>query len=216
MSLSVLPYILSGVGLLQNQDAQRKQNNAMAKAGNYQDRAIALQEDEYNNFRSPAFRRAFELANSYDPIAEARGSIQHASDVTKSTITSALKGLEGNVLSGGGNPNNSSEFRVRAQGMTNRAADPLRAFIAEATSNPTLKKIQAFQSIIGGSPAGSLTSAYFQGANGAASMAGPGGDFTGVARLLAQLIDQKSSKGAGGRGDNALGGSSVVLGNGWV
>lgn len=214
---------LSGAGLLQNREAQRKQDNAQKQATDYNSRAVALQEDEYRNFKSPAFQRMFDLASSYDPIAEARGSVEHASNVTKDTITRAMRGLNADFRAGGVNPANTSEFNVRATGMTNRAADPLRAFIADATANPSLKKMQAFESIVGGSPAGGLTNAYFNGAGNVAGLGGPGGDFTGVARLLDQLMKKGPDPmmtGAGGSGDRRGFGTATstrngLLGNEW-
>lgn len=191
---------LGAAGLLSQHEQQRRATNQANKANDYNDRAVSLQEDQYYNYLKPTLEKLMSLSNSYDPVAEGAAGVNQAKRTTEETIQNALKGLRADYAKGGGVPGQSTEYGVRAQGMTNRAADPLRAYLAEAMSNPTQKKIQMMMSVLGQAPAGGLTNAYFNAAGNAANMVGPGGDFTDIARLISDAFGQKSP-GGGGRGD---------------
>lgn len=202
MSLSVLPYIATGLGLLQNQDASRRQQNAQNRALDAQSRGVALQEDQYNTFSRPALERLMALAQGYDPVAESRMGVQAAERSAGDAIGRALRQHDVNYRVGGGAPGQTTNYAARQSATIRPIAQQLSNVVADAMSNQTAKKAQMFQAVLGQAPAGSLSNAYFQNADMLARMAGntQGGDFSSVARMIAGLIDKPG--GAGGSGDN--------------
>lgn len=206
---------LGAAGLFANRDAQRKQQNAQNKANDYNSRAVALEEDKYNTFSRPALEKMWSLFQNYDPAREGQAGVQQATAQTEETIQNALKGLRADYAKGGGTPGQSSEYGVRAQGMTNRAADPLRAYLAEAAGNPTQKKMQMLMAVLGQASPGNMSSTYFNAAQNASALGGPGGDFTQVAQLISDAFRQKKPgmAGGGGRGDFRGQEMGLLLGN---
>lgn len=179
---------LGAAGLLQNSNAQRKQNQL-------QNKALSLEEQKAAREQA-AFDEAMRLYQNYDPVREAQPLIDNASKQTQATIEKALRKFNTQYLTGGGTPGQTSLFNARAQGITDRAADPLRAYIAEVTANPTMKKVQMLMSALGAAPTGSLSQAYWKAADRA-----PSADYTPSIQMLAQVLQSLQSRGAGGRGD---------------
>lgn len=93
-----------------------------------------------------AIMEMLNTARAYDPAKEAQSAVDYSSRVTEQTIKNALNSL---YASWGGDRAGDSEFAVRAQGVTDRAADPLRAFAAERMSRLTPDKIQLLSSLVG-------------------------------------------------------------------
>lgn len=214
---TVLGLGLGAAGLFANQDASRRANNAQKRAGDYNERAVQMEEDRYFNYSKPTMDRLMSLVSNYDPVAEGRSGVEHAKATTEETIQNALKGLRADYAKGGGTPGQSSEYGVRATGMTNRAADPLRSYMAEAMGNPTAKKVQMLMTIMGQASPGNLSSTYFNAANNAAALGGPGGDFSNVARLIADALKRKPGQAGGGGSGDYRGASSMMLdGNGYA
>lgn len=87
-----------------------------------------------------------KTAQAYDPAKEAQAAVDYSARTTEQTIKNALNNL---YASWGGNQAGDSEFAVRAQGVTDRAADPLRAFAADRMSRLTPDKLQLLSSIVG-------------------------------------------------------------------
>lgn len=105
-----------------------------------------------------ALMRMMNLAKGYDPQKENQEAIDFAGKQAQSSVQNALSNL---YQGWGGGQGGDSEFAVRAQGVTNRATDPLRAFAAEKASNLTADRMRMYQAVTGQS-LGSLGTGYFQ------------------------------------------------------
>lgn len=154
----LLPALLGGVGLWQANEQGKKQDRALANAEDLDRRRLELEE--------PLLRRQadianilFNLAENYNPQGEIDRDVDYASKKTQQTIEQALRNMNAEYRSSGGTPGDSTEFNVRAQGMTNDIADPLREYAARMQGSATQRKIAAYQSAIG-APAGSMGDVY--------------------------------------------------------
>ena len=197
-----LQFVLPALGLLANMDANRRQQNANNRALDAQSRAVALQEQQYNQFTRPSLERLMGLAQAYDPVAESRAGVQAAERSANDSIGRALRQHEVNYRLGGGTPGQTTNYAARQAATVRPIAQRLSDIVADAMSNQTAKKMQMFQAVLGQAPAGALSNAYFQNADMLARMAGntQGGDFSGVSRMLADVMRPRQG-GSGGRGD---------------
>lgn len=197
-----IPALIGGAGLIMNQDAQRRKNNA-------QNRALSFQEDQYNTITSPALKRLKSLAEGYDPVAESRYANDYATERAQDTIGKAIRSHDTNYRVGGGTPGNSTlEPAMRARAMQ-PATQMLAGRLADNMSNATAKQMAVWQQVLGNAPAGNMSQAYF---NHAQSM--PQADFSGSAQMIGDVIGglikpQAKPGGAGGKGDKR-GGSDTA------
>lgn len=146
-----------GTGLL----GMGQENEQADRQSALEERGLRLQE-RLSEPQIKALERLFGLASGFDPIAEAQAGIQQAGRVTQENIDSALRGFNVSQAAGGATPGQSTAQHVRAQSMTDRAADPLRAYLAEKLSNPTEQRMQMFQRVLGSAPSGNLADTYFK------------------------------------------------------
>lgn len=151
---------LGALGLLQANDQARQQRDAVNSANDLQAQALAQAKYAQEPIIQ-ALYKMLNLAEGYDPGKETDIAVQRASDTTQHTLERALGNLNAKYRVGGGTPGLSSEFNVRAQGLTDRVTDPLREFIANQRANEFAKKLAAYQSVNGGNP-GNLASNFFQ------------------------------------------------------
>lgn len=163
-----------GLGLL----GLDQQNDEANRRNSLEERGMAVQEAVANP-QIEALKRLLSLAQGFDPMAEGRAGVEQAGRETQQNIQAALRGLNTDFLTGGGTPGQSSAFNVRAQKMTDDAADPLRAYLARAYSNPTEQRMNMFMRVLGSAP-GDLAGNYFK-------MAGQHQpDYSGAMGLLGQ------------------------------
>lgn len=203
MPAAAIPAIsvgLGALGLLQANEHARKQ-------GNLQNQALAQQQAAINSAEAgnkpvvEALAEMLAMARKYDPGRETQIAVDRASEVTENTLAKALGGLNARYRAAGGVPGLSSEFNVKAQGLTNRVTDPLREFVANQKVNEFAKKLAAFQAVNGGNP-GNLAANYFNAAaqNAALSQAyapnyGPGLNL--LSNALQQLFNKPGSEASG-------------------
>lgn len=198
-----LQFVLPALGLLLNQDASRRQNNAQNRALDANSRAVQLQEDQYNEFSRPALERLMALAQNYDPVAESRGAVAAAERSAGDSIGRALRQHDVSYRAGGGTPGQTTNYGSRQASVMRPISQRLADVVADMSSNKTAKQAQMWQAVLGQAPAGQLGSAYFQSANNLAQFASgqQGGDFSGVSRMLAEMLRSQTKGGAGGSGD---------------
>lgn len=121
-------------------------------------RAIKGQE-QLNNFLLSIMKDIYARGQAYDPARETDSAVKYAGDVTRQNLEQSLRGLNARFRAAGGSPTGDTEFQVKAQGMTNRVTDPLRAFAAERKAGEFFRKLQALQAAFG-APTGQMLSTY--------------------------------------------------------
>jgi hypothetical protein len=169
--IPALTTLIGGIGVHQ----QSKQANAARKTA---EKGIAAQ-DRMSEPMLRAMESMLSRAQSYDPSAETDAAVKSASETTQKTLERALTNLNARYRAGGGTPQNSSEFGVRAQGVSNHILENLSQFIAERRGSEFARKQSALQSVIG-APVGQIADGYFR----SAQMQNPGN----MAPMLEMLI----------------------------
>lgn len=134
-------------GLVGGKKAQKRQ----AKALKGQERLTRL--------LAGAVEEMLARARAFDPAQSTQEAVDFASSTTQNTLEKGLRNLGAKLRQGGATPGSDTEFRVRAQGFTDRATDPLRAFIAERKANEFFLKQQAFAQALG-APTGNILQSF--------------------------------------------------------
>ena len=196
------PAVLGGLGLLQQREQSRKQNNLMNRAQSASDQALQWQ-NLFNETSFPAFQQLAGLATKYDPMAEAQATVKAGQPVFQQALSKALGDYNAKSEYGGMSSGLSTEGQIRQAQAVRGPTNAFESLVADAFANPTAKRMQALQSVIGQS-AGNLTQGYFQGANQLASMAGAyQPNYGASASLLSQALQQAFKKNDSG-GDGRL------------
>lgn len=182
--------LLGGLGLIQNQNAQNAQQQAMGDATALNWDALNWQKSLFKDFSEPALRQLIGLASGYDPIAESRAVTDNASKVAGDAIQTALRQFNVNQAAGGATPGQSSIQGAQQANVMKPIAQQLAAIVADAQGNATAKKAGMWQAVLGQAPAGALGQSYFAAADNLARMASsmPGGNFGPSADILAQAL----------------------------
>lgn len=187
------------------------QSEAARKAANAQRDQLALQQkgldaaQEANKPVTEALNEMLALARGYDPSKDTATSVDYAASKTADTLANVLRGLNASYRSGGGVPGLSTEFNVKAQGITDRVADPLREFAATQKANEFAKKMAALQMVNGGNP-GNLAANFFAASQNSGNMASQynpaamGYSLGALSDSLSRLFPTTRG-GAGGTGD---------------
>lgn len=145
---------LGGLSLIGGKNASKKRDKYNAKAGKVADWELALK------------KMLTGEAMSHNYGEDTATAVNYAGAQTQDTLTRALRNLNAEYRAGGGQPGADSEFNVRAQGMTNRVSDPLRAFAANMKANEFTRRMNAIIGAAGaGGPAGQIAQTYFNMAN---------------------------------------------------
>lgn len=145
---------LGGLSVIGGKNASKKRDKYNAKAGKVADWELAVK------------KHLVGMAEGHDYGADTGIALNYAGDVTRDNLSRALRNLNAEYRSGGGQPGADSEFNVRAQGMTNRVSDPLRAFAANMKANEFTRRMNAIIGAAGaGGPAGQIAQTYFNMAN---------------------------------------------------
>ncbi len=183
-------------------------NEQADRQASLQDASLALQQralDASIDANKPlleALTAMLGLAHGYNPRAETEAAVQRASESTQHTLERALGNLNAKYRVGGGTPGLSSEFNVRAQGLTDRVTDPLREFVANQRVNEFSRKLAAFQAVNGGNP-GNLASNFFQASQNSANLSQLfqpqyGSSIGLLGNALQQLFNNPGSQATGG------------------
>ena len=145
---------LGGLSLIGGKNASKKRDKYNAKAGKVADWELALK------------KMLTGEAMNHNYGEDTATAVNYAGAQTQDTLTRALRNLNAEYRAGGGQPGADSEFNVRAQGMTNRVSDPLRAFAANMKANEFTRRMNAIIGAAGaGGPAGQIAQTYFNMAN---------------------------------------------------
>lgn len=177
--------ISAGLGVVSMLGGKSARKSADKAAG----RAASL-----NKFLEGIARELYARGKAYDPSADTAASADYAKKQTADTLQKALGNLNAEFRAAGGSPTGDTEFRVRAQGLTNRVTDPLRAFLAEQKANEFWKKNQALMAAFG-APNGQILQTYSNMANNSNGNAGMMGGLGLLSNGLSGLF-----KGIGGGG----------------
>ena len=107
-----------------------------------------------------SYKDALALARGYDPVAEAQGTVRLAEEQAANTLEQSMRNLNARFKTSGGNAGQDSYFNASTQAIARDVSNPLKALLAEAQSNATLKKINALMGGVGagGSVIGSALS----------------------------------------------------------
>lgn len=116
--------------------------------------------DEMLARQSELYRLLADAAQGYDPAREDQAAIDEAARSASINAGNALKGLNAEFRNSGGNAGMDSLFNVKAQGITDRAYDPLRSLAAQLASTRTERRLGALAQAAGGG--GSLVGQYMQ------------------------------------------------------
>lgn len=188
---NVLPLVIGGLGLWQASEQNRRQNNAQSQSNDMANRGLALAEDRYNNFESPAMQQLKDLVSKYDPVAESRGAVDAASKTTQEALGKALHGFDARYRAGGGIPGQSSLYAAKQQGVMKPIANDLAQTVANIQMNATLKKADLLRTLLAQTAPGSLSDTYFANSNRLSSMANSmgGGNFGAAAQMFGQGLN---------------------------
>lgn len=195
------PAALGALGMYQQGQAQRANQSATKKSQSAADRGLAIQEREAKQ-RELDQGKLRDYIGSHDYGADTQRAIAGADKQVGATLEQRLRGLSTSYRAGGGNPGGSSEFRVRAQGVTNQTLSPLWAFVADRQAAEHEQKMRD-QAMLLGQPVGQLSDGYFRAAQTIASTAPQGGNFAPSLQMLLQALmaGKGGNAGAGGSGD---------------
>lgn len=186
-----VPAALGAVGLLQNQDSQRRSNNNANRAQNAQDQGLALQ-NQLAEIQMPAYEEIARLARGYDPQKEAQGSIDQASKIYQSQLSKAINNNIGSQAQSG--LGLSTEGMVRGAENLAGPNEAFKAFLADALSNPTAKRAQMLQGVLN-QPVGNLAQGYFQSSNQALNLSqAQQPNWGGTTAILSQFLNQFLNK----------------------
>ncbi|MFA7347303.1 MAG: hypothetical protein WCZ86_06050 [Desulfurivibrionaceae bacterium] len=161
---------LFGIGAPRKSAAQRQAEEQAA-------RTAALQ--------NSGFTQALELAQKYDPVAEAQGTVQLAEQQAGKTLSDSLRALNARFKASGGNAGQDTFFNANSQAIARDTMNPLKSLLAEAQGNATQKKMAAILSAVGAG--GSVMGSYLNVAN--AGQQAPR-DLSGSLALLSQSLGQ--------------------------
>lgn len=154
MAIDPISLGLGGLSLIGGKNSAKKKDKALAKAGKVTDWEFALK------------KLLTGEAQNHNYGADTANAVNYAAATTGDTLERSLRNLNAEYRAGGGQPGADSEFNVRAQGMTNRISDPLRAFAANMKANEFTRRMNAILAAAGaGGPAGQIASNYMNMAN---------------------------------------------------
>lgn len=216
----VLPAIIGAVasvaGVASQAEAQRKAQRAQQEQLDLQRQGLTAAE-EANKPATESLAEMLRLAKEYNPAKDTDAAVSYASTKTLDTLQNALRGLNASYRAGSGVPGLGTEFNVRAQGLTDRVADPLREFAATQKANEFAKKMAALQMVNGGN-AGNLAANFFAASQGSANAiqnsgynpAAMGFSLGNLGDSLSRLFPANDKPGAGGTGDTPRTGGSVT------
>lgn len=130
------------------------------------------------------------MADSYDPAAETRDSVNYAQRVSSNALQNALRGVTADFKNAGGVPGGDTAHLHLQQRTLDDVLNPLAGFAAQRASQNFASKMAAYGQALGQAPPGQLFGMYN-------TMAGAGGrDLTGMMGLagdvLSQVLPQKT------------------------
>ena len=194
MAFPWAPVIMGVMGLLQGAKSRKAGDKALNSATGM------------NKFLEGIMRDLYSRGQAYDPSVETQTAVDYSAGVTQSMLERALRSLNAQHLAGGGVSGGDTLFNMKAQGITDRAADPLREFAAMMKSQEFARKNQALMAAFA-APTGQMSSTYFNIANARNQQFDPSGSM----QLLMQGFGGNQSGGT--RGGNASSGSYGAWGN---
>lgn len=103
-------------------------------------------------------RKLLGLADSYDPAAETRASVDYARDTAEMGSRQALARLNADFRKYGGQPGGDTNFQYNTNAEMRRVFDPLKSFAAQERSQETARKAALYQTAL--SSGGDVTGRY--------------------------------------------------------
>lgn len=177
--------VLGGMGLLGGKGAQRE-------ASRYRDRASQVSE-----IQAGLMNEAGGIARNFNPGKEAQAAVDEANARAGATLQASMKRLNTEFKNAGGSPGGDTAFDTNMDRVARGVLDPLRAGVAQALSNQTMAKLNAFQAAIG--MGGGLAENFMQLSDAARP------DMSGSYGLLAGGINDMINRGKGRKMQGQLG-----------
>lgn len=187
----LIPALLGGLGLYQNERARADQRGDMNSALDLERAKFDMMEPAMRG-QVDAFRKLLGLADEYDPERDAQRNIGAIRKQAEGAVSGALSNYR---ATSGMTPGQSSEFNINAADVASKSMAPFVSAMNRTAGAGAEKKMDAYRSLLG-APLGGMGASFDSLANAhqqrGASRAP--GDSGGLLAMIADAIDQMGQK----------------------